>query len=121
MMPAARHQARRRSTTAGVAVSLLLAAGSAGIASVGSTPKHPVSPSASGAPAVSTVAGGPLPQVFVRPDSQLHPGLVDPAVTAKTLCAPGYSTTSVRPPVSYTNKLKQLELGDGGTIVAPSG
>src|SRR2546421_5797135 len=108
MTSPARHHAKRRSTTAGVAVSLLLAAGSAGVASIHSTPKHTTILATTATTAVTTVAVGPLPQVFVRPDTQLHPGLADPPVTAAILCAPGYSTKTVRPPGSYTNKLKQL-------------
>jgi hypothetical protein len=37
------------------------------------------------------------------------------------LCASGFTTKSVRPPTSYTNKLKKLEIGDGGPITAPDG
>jgi hypothetical protein len=52
-------------------------------------------------------------------------------LTTARLCASGFTTKSVRPPTSYTNKLKKLELGeraggphgmaDGGTITAPNG
>jgi hypothetical protein len=45
--------------------------------------------------------------VLVRPPV---PGVTDPAVTqaniAQTICQPGYTKT-VRPPVSYTNRLKR--------------
>jgi hypothetical protein len=37
------------------------------------------------------------------------------------LCAEGFSTSTIRPPVSYTGSLKHLELGDGGSIQGPSG
>jgi hypothetical protein len=40
------------------------------------------------------------------PDSSLTPGAVDPTKTVQVLCAPGYSTRLVRPPVSYTDHLK---------------
>ncbi len=38
-----------------------------------------------------------------------------------SVVAPRYSTKTVRPSTSYTNRLKQLELGAGGTIKGPSG
>ena len=47
------------------------------------------------------------------PDSQFTPGATDPAVTqdniAQTICIPGYTKT-VRPPTSYTNRLKREQL-----------
>ncbi len=55
------------------------------------------------------------------PDHALHPGAVSAGVTAAQLCAVGFSTRVFRPPVSYTNRLKTLELGGGGTITGPSG
>jgi hypothetical protein len=55
------------------------------------------------------------------PDPTLHPGAVNKTLDASQLCAAGFTTSSIRPPVSYTTKLKLLELGDGGLITAPSG
>ncbi len=55
------------------------------------------------------------------PDPTLHPGAVDAALGTSELCAAGFTTKSIRPPVSYTSKLKDLELGSGGQITAPSG
>jgi len=55
------------------------------------------------------------------PDHSLHPGEVNPAATAAQLCATGFSTRTVRPPVAYTDHIKVLELGSGGTVTGPSG
>ncbi len=47
------------------------------------------------------------------PDSLHTPGAVDPTVTQdnidKTICVPGYTRT-VRPPTSYTNRIKREQL-----------
>ncbi len=58
---------------------------------------------------------------LVKPDSVLHPGAIDPTLTTARLCSRTFSTKTVRPPTSYTNKLKKLEIGNGGTITAPNG
>jgi len=42
----------------------------------------------------------------VLPDRSCTPGAYDPAITAAILCAPGYSTSSYRPPSSQTTKFK---------------
>ncbi|HLZ28572.1 MAG TPA: hypothetical protein VKV73_14765 [Chloroflexota bacterium] len=74
--------------------------------------------------AVPTLAIGPQGNppdpnaVPVPPDGSCHivngiadhtctPGLVNPSLTVAQLCAAGFSTTTIRPPVSYTNVLKQ--------------
>ena len=48
-----------------------------------------------------------------RPDPTFTPGATDPAVTQEnislTICVPGYTKT-VRPPASYTNRLKREQL-----------
>lgn len=44
------------------------------------------------------------------PNPKYTPGLVDPAKTREVLCSPGYTTKTVRPPVSYTNRLKSQQL-----------
>lgn len=50
------------------------------------------------------------------PDPVATPGAVNPNVTQanidRTICVPGWSKT-VRPPASYTNRLKMAQLGDG--------
>jgi hypothetical protein len=61
------------------------------------------------------------PAVFVIPDPTLHPGAIYPDLGATELCSPTFRTSSIRPSTSYTNPLKQLELGDGGPITGPSG
>jgi hypothetical protein len=53
----------------------------------------------------------------VLPDTDCTPGVVDPKVTQdnlfQTICKKGYTKT-VRPPVSYTNKLKGQQIKDYG-------
>ncbi|HEX3542635.1 MAG TPA: hypothetical protein VHT75_19560 [Acidimicrobiales bacterium] len=53
------------------------------------------------------------------PDAAYTPGATNPAVTqatiAETICLPGWTAT-VRPPVSYTERVKVLEDGGGGTV-----
>ena len=40
------------------------------------------------------------------PDPRCTPGSFDPAITRAKLCAPGYRTSSYRPPSSQTNRAK---------------
>jgi hypothetical protein len=51
------------------------------------------------------------------PDSVLTPGAVDPGITQdniqSTICVKGYTKT-VRPPASYTNKLKKQQIREYG-------
>jgi hypothetical protein len=51
------------------------------------------------------------------PDSRLTPGAVDPSITQQniqqTVCVRGYTKT-VRPPASYTNKLKKRQIREYG-------
>ncbi len=51
------------------------------------------------------------------PDKNCTPGSIDPSVTQEniqqTICVPGYSG-KVRPPVSYTNKLKIQQIKEYG-------
>ena len=53
------------------------------------------------------------------PDVAYTPGATNPAVTqatiAETVCVAGWTAT-VRPPVSYTDRIKVLEDGGGGTV-----
>ena len=53
------------------------------------------------------------------PNPKLTPGLTNPAVTQKnigtTICVVGY-TKKIRPPVSYTNKLKYDQLHSGYNV-----
>lgn len=55
----------------------------------------------------------------VLPDTNCTPGSIDPQVTQdnifQTICSKGYST-SVRPPVAYTNKLKRQQIIDYGYL-----
>jgi len=49
------------------------------------------------------------------PDPTLTPGATNPNITqatiAATICNPNWSTKTIRPPASYTNTLKQQQLG----------
>lgn len=58
----------------------------------------------------------------VLPDPAVTPGALNPAVTqaniATTVCKPGWTKT-IRPPVSYTNKLKAAQLVALGLTVDP--
>ena len=67
----------------------------------------------------SRAKAGPL---SIYPDPTLTPGLANPAVTeasvGETICNPYWSTTSIRPPSSYTKRLKRKQMEDlglGGT------
>jgi hypothetical protein len=81
--------------------------------------------------AVPTIAvGPPLPRpnpntVPVPPPGSCHivngiadhsctPGLVNPALTPQQLCAAGFSTSTVRPPASYTDVLKKRLMASYG-------
>jgi hypothetical protein len=41
------------------------------------------------------------------PDHRCTPGLLNPRLTPAQLCAPGFSTKTIRPPASYTDELKR--------------
>jgi hypothetical protein len=73
-------------------------------------------------PAATTSAeiSNPLAKCHINgvlPDSSCTPGAIDPKVTqdnlSRTICSKGYTKT-VRPPVSYTNKLKAQQIADYG-------
>jgi hypothetical protein len=65
---------------------------------------------------VATKTGGCTSQNGL-PDSACTPGAIDPRVTqdnlSETICKKGYTAT-VRPPVSYTNKLKVEQIAAYG-------
>jgi hypothetical protein len=103
----------RKGSAYGVLAGVVMAAASAGIAQVGVTSQR-------GLPAPRPAAGSPLPEAFYHPDP-LHPGAVNPSMDAKRICSPAFHTSSVRPSSSYTQRLKKLELGEGGSIKGPSG
>ncbi len=96
-----------RNAAVGTALAVLFAGTAAAITSTPPTPSRAHLP----------------PAAILRPDPILHDGKVDTPkrYTQGDLCAATFHTTNVRPSTSYTNKLKALELGDGGTIVAPTG
>jgi len=57
-------------------------------------------------------AWGPAPCI---PIPRSRPGATNPNITqatiAATICKPNWSTKTIRPPASYTNTLKQQQLG----------
>jgi len=70
-------------------------------------------------PAPSAPPASPASSAAGLPDPAFTPGATDPAVTQatidRTICVSGW-TTSVRPPESYTEDIKHLEAGGGGTV-----
>lgn len=48
--------------------------------------------------------------ILLLPNPQNTPGKSDPTKTKEILCSPHYSTKSVRPKDSYTNKLKLSQI-----------
>lgn len=56
--------------------------------------------------ATSAISAGPS---YALPDPKMTPGVAT-SVTAAILCAPGYTTKSVRPPASYTDTLKRQQM-----------
>ena len=61
------------------------------------------------------VDGQTVPQ---RPDPTRTPGVVNPSINgetmADTICNPHWSTKSIRPPSSYTTKLKRRQMRELG-------
>lgn len=51
---------------------------------------------------------------YLYPDHAIAPGLVNSAITQanihQTICSPTWSTKSIRPPATYTSRLKQQQL-----------
>lgn len=54
----------------------------------------------------------------ISPDPSITPGATNPNITqnniGENICNPGWSTSSIRPPVSYTNKLKIQQIAQYG-------
>jgi hypothetical protein len=127
-----------RIVTMGIMTVLLTACTTAGVpAAVGAPTAAPaVAPVTTFAVAAPTLAIGPdAPRpdpdtVPVPPAGACHivdgiadhictPGLVNPGLTAAELCAAGFSTSTIRPPVSYTNVLKKRLMVSYGLTQAP--
>lgn len=56
-------------------------------------------------------------QTFPYPNGSQ--GYADPQATIEKICTPNYTST-IRPPVSYTNKLKKKQMADLGLSGKPS-
>jgi hypothetical protein len=77
-----------------------------------------VSPST---PASSSQESGIRPRIGpldIYPDESITPGAANPEITPdtiqSTICNPNWSTRSVRPPASYTNRLKAEQIQQFG-------
>jgi hypothetical protein len=107
----------RKLSSAGAALGLVLAGLSGVLTSVGhetTSSAQPIVHASAPAPSASHA------NALFLPDPVLHPGKRS-TMTKAQLCDPSFRTAHVRPSTSYTNKLKALMLGDGGTVKAPSG
>lgn len=98
-----RRRRARNARTAGVVMGVVMAASAVGVA------------------AVDRDRFDPGTGVAIVQDPVLHPGATHPDLTKAQLCGDEFRTSQVRPPTSYTNKVKKLMLGDGGDIKAPNG
>lgn len=109
---------------------LLLAAGVLGVISL--KPKEAVQPveplktavePSKSLPPVS-VSNSSCTSVEGRPDPNCTPGAVNPDITQdnmlQNICFHGWSTKSIRPPVSYTNPLKLKLMAEYGFTDSPS-
>ncbi len=69
-------------------------------------------------------SGSKVGDAQIYPRSDLTPGKEDPSVSqdniAENICKKGWSTASVRPPVSVTNKIKQQTMQAYGFTDAPN-
>jgi hypothetical protein len=78
--------------------------------SVVAVPTLAVGPDAAALPNPNTVAVPPAGSCHIvdgLPDHTCTPGLLNPRLTPARLCAPGFSTGTIRPPASYTDELKK--------------
>lgn len=121
--PSGRPHPAARARVGAALAGLALAASGAGLAAWDAHTRPPSVAAASTqtTPASGGGGGGLGPTTLFLPDPTLHPGTVNVSFTKVQLCAPDFKTSSVRPPTSYTNRLKALEFGNGGPITAPSG
>jgi hypothetical protein len=85
----------------------------AGVATLACAVALSAGPSIASSPNVSIVA---KPPAGFLPNAKKTPGSTSPAVTQanvkKTICVSGYTAT-IRPPASYTTKLKKNQLASG--------
>jgi hypothetical protein len=110
-------------TLSGV-LGILLAALGVGVSAIDAQVRNPPTATLTQQPTVersATEVGIAPPAALFLPDPELHPGAVSPELTSTDLCAKGFTTKSIRPSTSYTNRLKLLELGSGDSIKAPNG
>ena len=54
------------------------------------------------------------------PDHTCTPGLLNPDLTPARLCAPNFSTKTIRPPVAYTDVLKRRLMASYGLTDSPA-
>lgn len=106
---------RSNNVITSVLLGAVLTGGSAIIADAQQSSRPPVT--VTSVAAARSVTG---PLVLTVPDPVLHPGATRRDLTKTKLCGPDFRTSQIRPPTSYTQKLKKLMLGDGGTIKAPN-
>jgi hypothetical protein len=69
-----------------------------------------VGPDGAALPNPNTVAVPPAYSCHIvdgLPDRTCTPGSLNPWLTPAQLCAPGFSTSTIRPPASYTDELKK--------------
>jgi hypothetical protein len=104
---------RANNAILGTIVGVSMAAAAGGLANLAHDQQDATPTSTGATPAIAA-------SLFV-PDPTLHPGAINTTLTKAKLCSSTFHTSSVRPPTSYTNKLKVLEIGNGGTITAPNG
>lgn len=106
-------------TTRTLLIASLLAVGLLGACQSQSTNSNTLTTSTAtltpGSCHAGTDSGQPLP------DPRCTPGEIDPALTTAAICRPGWSTSSIRPPVSYTEPIKKrmiVEYGYSDTRLA---
>ena len=111
--PAAADEATPQSTDGGVASPSVVV----GVPTLQVGPDAPRPP---GADTVPVPPPGSCHIVNGLPDHTCTPGALNPRLTSAQLCAPGFSTRTIRPPSSYTDALKKrLMVSYGQVGVSP--
>lgn len=116
--PAAATTTRNRAATAGRTTAPPVGTTAAPAASSTAAPSNQHRSSSPAAPTPAPAAGGDdvTPAGVVLPNARRTPGAVNPAVTQanidSTICVSGWTAT-IRPPSSYTTRLKEDQLATG--------